>query len=150
MKKIIPVLLICLMLAACNYPTDELSSEEIVQTNVALILTNAPETTLIPVPTGKRKVLQQLPSQPRKLFRNQQARKLQKFYRNRPKQKLSPPPQSRNQAPPTLLNQRRLLPQPPLPLLSRQMVTPWRSSASRISSKIFLLLAAGLMKTIGS
>jgi len=51
MKKIIPVLLICLMLAACNYPTDELSSEEIVQTNVALILTNAPETTLIPVPT---------------------------------------------------------------------------------------------------
>jgi hypothetical protein len=39
MKKIIPVLLICLMLAACNYPTDELSSEEIVQTNVALILT---------------------------------------------------------------------------------------------------------------
>ena len=51
MKKIIPVLLICLMLAACNYPTNELSSEEIVQTNVALILTNAPETTLIPVPT---------------------------------------------------------------------------------------------------
>lgn len=51
MKKIIPVLLICLMLSACNYPTDELSSEEVVQTNVALILTNAPETTLVPEPT---------------------------------------------------------------------------------------------------
>lgn len=51
MKKIIPVLLICLMLSACNYPTDELSSEEVVQTNVALILTNAPETTLVPDPT---------------------------------------------------------------------------------------------------
>jgi len=51
MKKIIPVLLICLMLSACNYPTDELTSEEVVQTNVALILTNAPETTLVPEPT---------------------------------------------------------------------------------------------------
>jgi hypothetical protein len=48
MKKIIPVLLVCLMLSACNYPTDQLSSEEVVQTNVALILTNAPETTLLP------------------------------------------------------------------------------------------------------
>ena len=48
MKKIIPVLLVCLMLSACNYPTTQLSSEEVVQTNVALILTNAPETTLLP------------------------------------------------------------------------------------------------------
>ncbi len=53
MKKIIPVLLVCLMLSACNYPTVELSSEEVVQTNVALILTNAPETTLLPVPTSE-------------------------------------------------------------------------------------------------
>lgn len=53
MKKLIPVLLVCLMLSACNYPTTELSSEEIVQTNVALILTNAPETTLLPVPTSE-------------------------------------------------------------------------------------------------
>lgn len=51
MKKIIPVILVCLLLSACNYPTDELSSEEVVQTNVALILTNAPETTLLPDPT---------------------------------------------------------------------------------------------------
>ncbi len=51
MKKNIPVLLICLMLSACNYPTVQLSSEEVVQTNVALILTNAPETTLLPVAT---------------------------------------------------------------------------------------------------
>ena len=51
MKKFIPVLLVCLMLSACNYPTTELSSEEVVQTNVALILTNAPETTLLPDPT---------------------------------------------------------------------------------------------------
>ena len=51
MKKIIPVLLVCLMLSACNYPTIEPSSEEVVQTNVALILTNAPETTLLPDPT---------------------------------------------------------------------------------------------------
>lgn len=48
MKKIIPVLLVCLILSACNYPTVEPSSEEVVQTNVALILTNAPETTLLP------------------------------------------------------------------------------------------------------
>lgn len=48
MKKLIPVFLVCLMLAACNYPTDQLTSEEVVQTNVALILTNAPDTTLIP------------------------------------------------------------------------------------------------------
>ena len=48
MKKIIPILLVCLMLSACNYPTTQLSSEEVVQTNVALILTNAPETTLLP------------------------------------------------------------------------------------------------------
>ncbi len=53
MKKIIPVLLVCLLLAACNYPTVELSSEEIVRTNVALVLTNAPETTLLPVPTSE-------------------------------------------------------------------------------------------------
>lgn len=53
MKKIIPVLLLCLMLSACNYPTTQLTSEEIVQTNVALILTNAPETTLLPVPTSE-------------------------------------------------------------------------------------------------
>ena len=51
MKKLIPVLLVCLMLSACNYPTNQLSSEEVVQTNVALILTNAPETTLLPDPT---------------------------------------------------------------------------------------------------
>ena len=51
MKKLIPVLLVCLMLSGCNYPTTELSSEEVVQTNVALILTNAPETTLLPDPT---------------------------------------------------------------------------------------------------
>lgn len=48
MKKLIPVILICLMLTACNFPTAKLSSEEVVQTNVALILTNAPETTLLP------------------------------------------------------------------------------------------------------
>ncbi len=48
MKKLIPVLLVCLILSACNYPTTQLSSEEVVQTNVALILTNAPETTLLP------------------------------------------------------------------------------------------------------
>jgi len=58
MKKIIPVLLICLMLSACNYPTDELSSEEVVQTNVALILTNAPETTLVPEPTRVTETLE--------------------------------------------------------------------------------------------
>ena len=51
MKKIIPVLLVCLILSAGNYPTVEPSSEEVVQTNVALILTNAPETTLLPDPT---------------------------------------------------------------------------------------------------
>ncbi len=51
MKKLIPVLLVCLMLSGCNYPTTELSSEEVVQTNVAMILTNAPETTLLPDPT---------------------------------------------------------------------------------------------------
>jgi len=51
MKRIITFLLICLVLGACNYPSSELSSEKIVQTNVALILTNAPDTTLLPDPT---------------------------------------------------------------------------------------------------
>lgn len=71
MKKIIPVLLVCLMLSACNYPTVELSSEEVVQTNVALILTNAPETTLLPDPTQETatpaataEVITEIPTEP--------------------------------------------------------------------------------------
>jgi len=56
MKKIIPILLVCLLLAACNYPTTQLSSEEVVQTNVALILTNAPETTLLPDSTRETEI----------------------------------------------------------------------------------------------
>lgn len=53
MKRMIVVLLICLLLGACNFPSDELSSEEVVQTNVALILTNAPGTTLVPDATSE-------------------------------------------------------------------------------------------------
>ena len=71
MKKIIPILLVCLMLSACNYPTVELSSEEVVQTNVALILTNAPETTLLPestlvtvTPEGPLEVATEIPTRP--------------------------------------------------------------------------------------
>lgn len=71
MKKIIPVLLVCLILSACNYPTVEPSSEEVVQTNVALILTNAPETTLLPDPTkvtvtpeAPLEVATEIPTQP--------------------------------------------------------------------------------------
>lgn len=64
MKRLIPLILICLILASCNYPSAELNREEVVQTNVALILTNAPNTTLLPDQTRETETPLALPTQP--------------------------------------------------------------------------------------